>query len=61
MRIIVSYDVRDTYNVPDEKWQEAIAVCNNDEDDAFDFLILKPEEYLEKADVTDRYIEVEAE
>ncbi|MDR1095481.1 MAG: hypothetical protein LBL31_03755 [Spirochaetaceae bacterium] len=57
MRITVSYHARDTYDVSDEKWREAMALCGNDEEDAFDFLI--SEAYLEKSDVTDRYVEAE--
>jgi hypothetical protein len=61
MWITVSYHVRDTYDVPAEKWQEAMALCNNDEDDAFDSLMDVREDFLCKADVTDRYVEAEKE
>jgi hypothetical protein len=57
MRVTVSYHVRDVYDVPDEVWQEATAMCGNGEDGAFDFLISEPEEYPYKTDVTDRYVE----
>jgi hypothetical protein len=60
MRIIVSYHVRDTYVIPDEKWQEAMALCRNDEDDAVDFLREEGEldDHAMSFDITDRYVEV---
>jgi hypothetical protein len=60
MRIIVSYHVRDTYDIPDAKWQEATALCGNDEDDAVDFLMEEGEldDHAMSSDVTDRYVEV---
>jgi hypothetical protein len=62
MRIVVSYHARDTYDIPDEKWQEAMALCANDEDDAFDFLMDEGlEDFPCKMDVTDRYVEVEGD
>jgi hypothetical protein len=60
MRIIVSYHERDTYEVPDEKWREAMALRGNDEDGAFDFLMPELEEYFVRADATDRYVEAVA-
>jgi hypothetical protein len=57
MRIVVSYHVRDTYDIPDEKWQEAMGLCSNDEDDAFDFL-MDDDDMSCVSDVTDRYVEV---
>jgi hypothetical protein len=61
MRIVISYHVRDTYTIPDEKWQEAMALYSNDEDDAVDFLIEEGEldDHAMSSDVTDRYVEVE--
>jgi hypothetical protein len=38
MKINVLYRKQDTYRIPDEKWQEAMALCGNDIEDAFDFL-----------------------
>jgi hypothetical protein len=63
MRIIVSYHSRDTYSIPDEKWLEAMALCNNDEDAAVDFLMEEGglDGYAVKSDVTDRYAEVAEE
>jgi hypothetical protein len=58
MRITVSYHVRDTYDIPDEKWHETMALCGNDEDDAFDFLMNEGGGMFYKSDVTDRYVEV---
>jgi hypothetical protein len=61
MRIVISYHVRDTYTIPDEKWQEAMALYRNDEDDAVDFLMEEGEldDHAMSSDVTDRYVEVE--
>jgi hypothetical protein len=60
MRITVSYHVRDTYDIPDEKWHEATAFRGDDEDDAFDFLMDEDGEDMScVSDVTDRYVEVE--
>jgi hypothetical protein len=62
MRITVSYHVRDTYGIPDEKWREAMALCGNDEDDALDFLMDEGlSDYDRNTDVTDRYVEVAEE
>jgi hypothetical protein len=60
MRITVSYHVRDTYDIPDGEWPEAMALCDNDEDDAFDFLMEEGEldDHVMSSDVTDRYVEV---
>jgi hypothetical protein len=57
MRIIVSYYARDTYDIPDEQWREAMALCAGDEDAAFDFVMGKGEDFLCDTDVTDRYVE----
>jgi hypothetical protein len=35
MKIIVSYRARDIYHIPDKEWQEAMALCGNDIEDAF--------------------------
>jgi hypothetical protein len=60
MKITVWYNARDKYNIPDEKWREAMALCGNDEDSAFDILMGEGlEEFLYSGDVTDRYIEAE--
>jgi hypothetical protein len=61
MRIVISYHVRDIYTIPDEKWQEAMALYRNDEDDAVDFLMEEGEldDHAMISDVTDRYVEVE--
>jgi hypothetical protein len=60
MWIIVSYHSRDTYNIPDEKWHEAMALCDNDEDAAFDFLMDEGlSDYDWDTDVTDRYVTIE--
>jgi hypothetical protein len=57
MRITVSYRVRDTYDVPDGKWREAVLLSGNDEYDAVDSLMEKDEldGYLIRSDVTDWY------
>jgi hypothetical protein len=59
MRIIVSYHERDIYSIPDGKWHEAMALCNNDVENAIDFLIEKGLYEPSKLDVTDRHIDVE--
>jgi hypothetical protein len=61
MRITVSYHVRDTYNIPDGKWREAMSWCGNDEDEAFDFLMNGDESLACETDVTGRYVEVDKE
>jgi hypothetical protein len=64
MRITVSYYTRDTYDFPDAMWLEAMALCDNDADAAFDFLLEETSEiahYLHKSDVTDRFIDVTEE
>jgi hypothetical protein len=57
MQIIVSYHERDTYDVPDERWCEAMALCEGCEDDAFDFLMVAGRDFFCETDVTDRYID----
>jgi hypothetical protein len=58
MKISVFYNVRDTYCVPDEKWREAMASCDDDPDDAFDLLMEEGmDDYDLRSDVTDRYVE----
>jgi hypothetical protein len=59
MRITVSYYTRDIYDVPDEKWHEAMALYKNDEEDAFYFLMEEGLREPVKSDVTDLYIDVE--
>jgi hypothetical protein len=59
MRITVSYYAYDVYNVPDEKWREVMTLCNNDVENAIDFLIEKGLYEPSKSDVTDRHIDVE--
>jgi hypothetical protein len=61
MRVIVSYHARDTYDIPDEKWHEAMALCADDEDDAFDLLMEESADFFDSSDVTDRYVEIERE
>jgi hypothetical protein len=60
MHIVISYYVRDTYTIPDEKWQEAMALYRNDEDDAVDFLIEEGEldDHAMSSDIIDCYVEV---
>jgi hypothetical protein len=59
MRVIVSYHVRDIYNIPDEDWCKAMTSCGDDEDSAFESLIDGSDGFLRSSDVTDRYVEVE--
>jgi hypothetical protein len=58
MKVVVAYHERDVYDIPDGKWQEAMALCDNDEDDAFDFLMDEWGSFDCATDVTDRYVEV---
>ncbi|MDR1315686.1 MAG: hypothetical protein LBK13_02330 [Spirochaetales bacterium] len=59
MKVIVSYHSRDTYSYPDDIWQEAAALCNGDENSAFDFLLDEHERgFFSSAEVSSRYVEV---
>jgi hypothetical protein len=62
-RVVVSYHARDIYEIPEEKWREAMALCGNDEDGAFDLLVEEgeTEAFLQKSDVTDRYVDATQE
>jgi translation elongation factor P/translation initiation factor 5A len=61
MRIIVSYYERDTYVISDEKWYEAMALCDNNEDDAVNFLLDEGETLLYAADISGQCVEVARE
>jgi hypothetical protein len=61
MKVTVSYYTRDIYDVPDEKWGEAMALCNNDEENAFYFLMEEGLREPSKSDVADLYVDVAKE
>jgi hypothetical protein len=61
MRVTVSYHARDIYDIPDESWRKAMALCGDDEDNAFDSLMDGSDGFLCSSDATDRYVEVERE
>jgi hypothetical protein len=60
MRVIVTYNEQDIYDIPDERWREAMALCDSDEDEAFNLLMDEGiEDLCRVVEVTDRYVRVE--
>jgi hypothetical protein len=63
MRVIVTYYERDVYEIPDDKWQEAMADSKDDVYDAFEYLSDEYDvcDWFYEADIDDRWVETEAQ